>query len=73
MKKRLVDCIEQHKHDEFDWHNKDRVHYRPSIKGVLAGWVFSRYKKDIIPNDEMCKEDFKERMARRKVIKQKHS
>lgn len=69
MKKRLINCIAQHKHDEFDWHNIDRVHYRSSNTSAISKWKFSRYKKDIIPTDEKCREDFKERIARKKAKK----
>lgn len=69
MKTRLINCTEQHKHDEFDWHDVDRIHYRSSKTSSISKWVFSRYKKCIIPIDEKCREDFKERMARKKAKK----
>lgn len=69
MKKRIVNGKEEHKHDEFGWHSVDRVHYRSSKRGEISKWIFSRYKKHIIPNDEKCKKDFQERMLKKKVKK----
>ena len=64
MQKRIHNGIEEHKHDEFGWHNKDRVHHRSSRRSALKKWAFSRYKK---PFDEKCKEDFKERNQKKKL------